>query len=245
MSRPRLLIASLLLILAAGACQVRITGGVDMEPDGSGTVRAGVGLDAEALRVVGDIASVLQVDDLRAGGWKIDGPREEDDGLTWVRASRQVADTEEAEAALAALSGPGGPFRDLTISRSQTLVHNRTRLTGTVDLTGGLTGLSDADFLAKVGDGLPLDVDGLREEFGADLDRVVQVQFEAALPGSESGNTEDRDGDRLVWRAPMGASLPIEADSQALNLIPLAVLAVVLLAATGLGTGWFLLRRRR
>lgn len=244
MSRPRALVASLLLILTLGACQVRITGGVDMSPDGSGTVRAGVGLDAEAARAVGDIGSVLRVDDLRLAGWRIDGPRTEGDGLTWVRASRQVADTKEANQALAELSGPDGPFRDLTVSRSQTLVHNRTNVSGAIDLSTGLASLADADFLAKVGDGLPLDVEGLRQEFGEDLDRSVQVQFEARLPGSVDANTEEKAGRRLVWRPPLGGQLPIRADSQALNLIPLAVLAVVLLAVAGLGTGWFLLRRR-
>ena len=216
-----------------------------MARDGSGTVRAGLGFDAEAAESVGDIAAVLRADDLRQAGWEIEGPRAEDDGLTWVRASRKVANTEEANRALAELSGPAGPFRDLSVSRSQTLVHNRTSLSGTVDLAGGLTSLGDAEFLAKVGDSLPLDIEGLRAEFGDGLDQAVQVQFEARLPGSAEANTDERADGRLVWRPALGASLPMKADSEALNLIPLAVVAVVLLAVVGLSTGWFLLRRRR
>ena len=241
----RLLIVAVAVVLAGGACQVRVTGGVDMKPDGNGTVRAGVGLDAEAARMVGDLAGVLRVDDLRQAGWTVEGPEEEDDGLTWVRVSKEVDDIEEANRTLAELTGPEGPFRDLSVSRSQTLVHNRTNLRGSIDLSGGLTGLGDADFLARVGDGLPLDVEALRQEFGADLDQTLQVQFEARLPGSPEANTTEREEGRLVWRPLLGERMTIQASSQDLNLIPLAVVAVILVAVVGLGTGWFLLRRRR
>jgi len=233
------------VVLAAGACQVRVTGGIDVDPNGGGTVRAGLGLDAEALKTVGDIGSALRVDDLRQAGWKIEGPRQEGDGLTWVRASRSVSDTAEAAVALAQLSGPDGPFRDLKISSSHTLFRNRTSVSGVVDLSGGLTGVGDPDLLAKVGAGLPLDLDGLRKELGADLDKVVQVSFEARLPGSADANTKEKAGGRLVWRPPMGGRMPIEASSQGLNMLPLVAVALVLLVAVGGGTLWLVMRRRR
>jgi len=233
------------VVLAAGACQVRVTGGIDVDPNGGGTVRAGLGLDAEALKTVGDIGSALRVDDLRQAGWKIEGPRQEGDGLTWVRASRSVSDTAEAAVALAQLSGPDGPFRDLKISSSHTLFRNRTSVSGVVDLSGGLTGVGDPDLLAKVGAGLPLDLDGLRKELGADLDKVVQVSFEARLPGAADANTKEKAGGRLVWRPPMGGRMPIEASSQGLNMLPLVAVALVLLVAVGGGTLWLVMRRRR
>jgi hypothetical protein len=238
-------LVALLIVLGAGACQVRVTGGIDADPGGGGTVRAGLGLDADALKTVGDLAAALRVDDLRQAGWKIDGPRREGDGLTWVRASRPVADTDEAVSALAQLSGPGGPFRDLKIGSSRSLLRNRTSLSGTVDLSGGLTGLADADLLSKLNGGLPLDLDGLRKEFGTDLDKVVRISFEARLPGSVHANATEKAGGRLVWRPPMGGSVPIQATSKGLNVLPLAIIALVLLAVASGGTTWLVLRRRR
>ncbi|MGI8775810.1 MAG: hypothetical protein ACR2LJ_00115 [Acidimicrobiales bacterium] len=242
---PLRVLVSLLVVLGAGACQVRITGGIDVDPGGGGTVRAGLGLDADALKTVGDLAAALRVDDLRQAGWKIDGPRREGDGLTWVRASRAVSNGREAAAALAQLSGQNGPFRDLRIDASRTLVHNRTTLSGTVDLSGGLTGLGDADLLAKLNGGLPLDLEGLRKELGPDLDKVIQVSFEARLPGSVNANTKEKAGSRLVWRPPIGGSQPIRATSKGLNVLPLAVLALVLFLAVAGTTAWLLVRRRR
>ncbi len=233
------------VVLAAGACQVRVTGGIDVDPGGGGTVRAGLGLDAEALRTVGDVTAALRVDDLRQAGWRIDGPRRESDGFTWVRASRPVSNTTEAATALAQLSGKDGPFRDLTVASTHSLLHNRTTLSGSVDLSGGLTGLGDPDLLSKVGGGLPLDLDGLRAEFGADLDKVVQVSFEARLPGSVDANTKGQAGGRVVWRPALGQRLPVQATSNGLNVLPLAGIAIVLVLAVGGGGAWLLLRRRR
>ncbi|MCA1683955.1 MAG: hypothetical protein LC708_02345 [Actinobacteria bacterium] len=239
------ILLALFVVLAGGACQVRVTGGIDVDPDGGGTVRAGLGLDAEALAIVGDVGAALRVDDLRQAGWKIDGPSKEDDGLTWVRVSRPVSDTEEAATALAQLSGPEGPLRDLKITSSRTLLRNRTSLSGAVDLSGGLSGLADADLISKIGGAVPLDLEGLRKEFGPDLDRVVQVSFEARLPGSADANTTEKVGGRFVWRPPLGERADIAASSQGLNLLPLVAVAVVLLVAVGAGTGWLLVRRRR
>jgi len=222
-----------------------VTGGIDVDGSGAGTVRAGLGLDAEAARTVGDLAAALRVDDLRQAGWKIDGPRREGDGLTWVRVSRPVSDTKEAAAALAQLSGTNGPFRGLTVVSTHSLLHNRTSLSGSVDLSGGLNGLADPDLTSKIGGGVPLDLDGLRKEFGTDLDKVVQVSFEARLPGSADANTTEKAGERLVWRPRLGDRLPIRAVSNGLNLLPLAVMATVMLMAAGGGTAWLVKRRRR
>jgi hypothetical protein len=237
-------LALLLSALALSACQVRVTAGIDVEAGGEGTVRAAVGLDAEALNAVGDLAGALRVDDLRAAGWKVEGPRPEDDGLTWVRASRSFSDVDEAGLALSQISGPDGPFRNLSFEREGSFLRTRNRLSGTVDLSGGLTGFADADLRNLVGDTIRLDPDGLRGELGADLDRAVQVQFEARLPGSVRSNAPERAGDRSVWRPAVGQQLVVEASSSGLTIpvVPMA-LAVVLLLAVGVG-GVLVARRR-
>ena len=59
------------LLLVCSACQVTIATEVDARADGSGVIRAGVGLDREALAQVPDLAGQLQVDDLRRAGWRV------------------------------------------------------------------------------------------------------------------------------------------------------------------------------
>ena len=64
----RLLVLVALLAWLASACQVDLAAGIEVNRDGSGRVSAGVGLDAEALKEVGDVASAFRVDDLRRPG---------------------------------------------------------------------------------------------------------------------------------------------------------------------------------
>lgn len=240
--------APVVVALALVACQVRVTAGIDVGADGEGTVRAAVGLDADAVKAVGDLAAALRVDDLRAAGWQVDGPRQEGDGLTWVRAARPFSDVEEANLALSELSGPDGPFRNLSFERERSFLRTRTRLAGTVDLSGGLTGFADADLRDLLGDTILLDAEGLKGELGADIDQAVRVQFEARLPGSVRSNAPERAGDRSVWRPAVGQQLTIEASSSGLRIpVALIVLAAALLVAVVVGGFLVLgtLRRRR
>lgn len=221
-----------LLLLAGTGCQATLAAGVDARPDGSGTVRAGLGLDADALREVGDLAAVLRVDDLRQAGWKVQGPEEEDDGLTWVRASKPFADPAEAERALAQLSGPGGPFRDFRLTRSGSLLRTRTAFTGTVDLTGGVAGLADPELVERVG-GEPV-VDS--------LGGGVRVEVSAGLPGKIRSNAPTTSGGRAVWTPEMGSQLTLQADAELRRLAPIAYGVAAVLAALG---GLVLVVRRR
>src|ERR671932_119734 len=160
---PRRLLVLLVALLAwtATACHVSIAAGVNVARDGSGGVPAGLGLDAYALKEVGDPATALRVDDLRQAGWQVDGPRKEGDGLTWVRASKPFARPDQAAAVMAELSGPDGPFREFRLVRTKSLLRSKTTFTGTLDLANGLAGLSDPDLTAALGDvDLGLDVEG-------------------------------------------------------------------------------------
>ena len=226
-----------LLAWAAAACQVTIAAGVDVGRDGSGRVTAALGLDADAVKEVGDLATELRVDDLRQAGWQVEGPRREDDGLTWVRAAKPFADAEQAATVVAELNGPDGPFRDFRITRTRSLTRSRTTFTGTLDLARGLGGLSDPELSAALGDvDLGLDLDGLRRRFGDDLAKAVKVEVVAGLPGKVTTNAPTRDGDRARWTPEVGQTVALEASSEALRIdprIPIgAGAAVVVLGAT-------------
>lgn len=231
-----------LLAWATGACQVTLTAGIDVNRDGTGRVVAGLGLDDEAIREVGDLATALRLDDVRAAGWQVDPPRKEGDGLTWVRATKPFTEAEQVPGIVAELNGPEGPFRGFTVTRTKSLTRTKTTFTGTVDLAAGLTGLSDAELTAALGDiDLGLDPEGLRTRFG---DRL-KVQATARLPGGITTNAPTRDGGRAVWAPEVGQTVQLEASSSAFRVdprLPIAAGAALLLAVTLLAV---LLRRRR
>lgn len=242
MRRRLLPLVVALLAWATGACQVSLTAGVDVGRDGSGRVVAGVGLDDEAVSEVGDLATALRLDDVRAAGWQVEAPRKEGDGLTWVRAAKPFTAPEQVPAIVAELNGPTGPFRDFTLTRSKSLTRTKTTFTGTVDLAAGLRGLVDPELTAALGDvDLGLDPDGLRTRFG---DRL-KVQATAGLPGEMTTNAPAREGGRALWPASLGETVRLEASSHAFRVdprLPIAAGAALLLAVTLLAV---LLRRRR
>ena len=218
----RLCCVAAVLLLAGTGCQVTLAAGVDVRPDGSGTVRAGLGLDADALAQVGDLAAVLRVDDLRQVGWEVEGPAAEDDGLTWVRASKRFAEVAEAERSLAQLSGPAGPFRDFRLTRSGSLLRTRTTLTGAVDLSAGLSGLVDPEFTERLG-GAEVGLDALAQ--------ATRVEFSAGLPGSITSNAPSSGGSRAVWTPEMGSQLTLTAEGDLRRLAPLVYGALAVAAA--------------
>jgi hypothetical protein len=133
---------------------------------------------------------------------------------------------------MAELAGPAGPFRDFHLIRTKSLLRSTTTFTGVVDLTGGLTGLSDADLTQRLGDvDLGLDLDGLRRRFGDDLAKSVKVQVTARLPGKVVTNAPARDGGRALWSPDLGQSVRMQASSNAFKVAPglvAAALAAVL-----------------
>lgn len=231
-----------LLAWATTACQVTLTAGVDVNRNGTGRVVAGLGLDDEAVREVGDLTTALRLDDVRSAGWLVDAPRKEADGLTWVRASKPFSEPEQVPAIVAELNGPGGPFRDFTVTRTKSLTRAKTTFTGTVDLAAGLTGLADAELTAALGDiDLGLDPEGLRTRFG---DRL-KVSAAAGLPGEITTNAPAREGGRALWSPEIGQTVRLEASSSAFQVDPrlaVAAGAALLLAVVSLA---LVVRRRR
>lgn len=245
MSR-RLLLLIVLVGWTATGCQVDLAAGIVADRDGSGQVSTGVGLDADALKELGDPSSALRVNDLRQAGWKVTGPRREDDGLTWVRATRPFADPDRATATLAQLAGPTGPFRDFRLTRTKSLLRSRTNFSGVLDLTDGLRGLSDPELTASLDDvDLGLDVEGLRRRFGVDLAKTVRVQVTAVLPGKMTANAPARVAGRALWAPEVGQTLKLSASSEALNVAPALIAAGVAALLVPVLVVPFALRRRR
>ncbi len=176
-------------------CQVRAEVTVDVAEDGSGTVEVSVGLDQEALAELpdldangigdaADLTTMVRVDDLEATGWTVERPGTDDDGFTWVRATKPFGTPAEAVAVLSELTGPDGPLRDWQVERRRSFGRTEFRVAGSADLSGGLEAFGDAG-LASALDGEPLgeDAAAIEERFGRPASELVTFDLTVLLPG--------------------------------------------------------------
>jgi hypothetical protein len=233
-ARGRLL-AVVIAVLVATGCRTDVLVRLDVDEDGSGTVSVGVGLDDEAAGRIPDLADQLRVDDLEQAGWTVAGPAEEDDGRTWVRASKPYASPEEASAVLSEVAGADGPFRAFTVARERSLARTELSVEGTVDLSGGLDAFSDPALAERLG-GLP---------FGQELSDLlgdtapgdaVKVTVAVGLPGDvQAGGATDQAPGVAVWDVPLGGRpVTVSATGSELRTATVAWLAVAALAALAL-----------
>jgi hypothetical protein len=227
-SRLAFLGAALALLLCS-ACQVTIALAVDSRADGSGTIRTGVGLDADALRQVPDFAQQLRVDDLKRAGWTVVGPRKEGDGRTWVRASKPFANPASARRTVSEVNGPNGPFRDFRLSRTHSFLRTKTSFAGMVDLRGA-SALADQRLLQQLG-ATGADTTALQQQADALVNHSFRIEVVAHLPGSVSSNAPTAVSGGALWHPKIGEHVRLTATSTAWNLRPVIFGAIALLAA--------------
>lgn len=204
--------------------------------DGGGDVAATVSLDREAAEQVPDLAEQLRVDDLKAAGWRIEGPAPAPGGRTQIKAIKAFASPVEATHVFGELTGPNGAFASLRLARNRSLLKTRTSLTGAVDLTAGLEAFSDEVLKERLG-GLPLGVEPekLEAELGKPLADVFGFRLTADLPGRPEGPA--------AWPFRLGQTTAVNAAAEQWNLTTIALGATS--ATSGLALLAVLRRRRR
>ena len=220
--------------LALGACQVSTNIGVDAHTDGSGVVRAVVTLDKAAAGEVPDLASQLRVDDLRAAGWRVDGPTATAEGGLVVSARKAFATPAEAQRVVEQLSGPTGPFQHFSLRRERSFAKTKLAFRGEVDLSKGLAAYSDDELRARLGSDLGFDADTLQTRLGRALAKVFPVKVAVRLPGSVSSNAPLRAGNGAQWSPTFGEQVTLVASSSSWNVGNLAFAAVAVLAGLAL-----------
>ncbi|MBV8559240.1 MAG: DUF3153 domain-containing protein [Acidimicrobiia bacterium] len=233
---------AVLALLLCSACQVTIAVGVDATQNGSGVVRAGVGLDDDALRQIPDLAQQLRVDDLKRAGWTVVGPRRESDNRTWVRASKPFANPPGAARAMTELNGPNGPFKGFRLTIEHPFLRTRTTFTGTVDRVGA-RGLADPTLQQQLG-GSGVDPKVLEQQLNELIDRSVRTEVVAHLPGSISSNAPTVVSGGVVWHPTAGEQAHLLAASTAWNLRPIFFGGVALVLAAVAAVLWRRSRRR-
>lgn len=173
-------------------------------------MRAGLGMDDDALRQLGDPVKELRLDDLRQTGWTVAGPAREKDGLTWVRIAHRFASATEATRVAAEL---GEPFQGLTLRRQRSFLKTKTTLTGSIDLSKGLAAFSDPALQTTLGG----------TDLGVLTDENVHFRLEARLPGQTR-----------TWSPKLGEQVRISAAAEAWNVEPiLAAVAALVFALAG------------
>ncbi|MGI9622517.1 MAG: HAD family hydrolase [Acidimicrobiales bacterium] len=225
------LVVTAFLVLTACNVQLEVT--VDVEEDGSGTVVAGVGLDADAIGRFPPLGDLLVTGDLVAAGWSVSPPQILADGREWVQAEKGFDNNAELNAVLDEIFGASaGVFNDWEIIRAGDRATEEYLVTGDVDLTDGLDLFSDAA-LREIVDAPPLgtDVTEIEATLGQQIEDTVGMRVVVQLPPDSS---------RQVFETPFGQTTTIVAESSSENrvaqllgwartaLIVLLILAIVL-----------------
>jgi hypothetical protein len=215
----------LLTLVTCAGCKLDARVTVDVERSGAGTVSVRVVLDRDAADRLGDPATALRLEDLRAAGWQVDAPAANELGVT-LNASKRFESPGDLQAVLDEVGGRDGVFRGWSLHVDDGFASTSYSLAGGVHLTGGLEQFSDSD-LATALDGLPLGrtPDEMAAALGPDRDAVT-LTVHALLPASGDAEehvslgggpqdrtvrvaTELRDGAPARWLILAGACVAI------------------------------------
>lgn len=172
----------LAVLVASTGCQVKVAVDTRVDGTGKGTVAVSVALDDDAVGRLGDPATEIHTEDLAAAGWAVTGPTREDDGLTWIRAEKAVAGTDDLNRTLAEVAGAEGALRGFGITTIDTEDATVYRLNGTIDLTKGLAPYSDPELAAALdGDPFGGQIAKIEAEEGRPVADMVQVTVTARV----------------------------------------------------------------
>lgn len=246
--RPLLAVVALLLL---AGCQIRTEVAIDVAEDGSGTVTVSVGLDPDAAGRVPALADELRVDDLEATGWTVTGPAVEDDGFTWVRATKAFATPEEAGtvlAELAEIAGTDAPFRDFAVTRERSFARTEYGFRGTVDFAGGLEAFGDEALTQALdGEALGESVEAIEERIGQAIDDVFRFRVAVGLPGSVESNAPTSASNGAIWepRLSEARAIELEATSEVVRTRSIVFAALAVAGVVGALTVGALVPLRR
>lgn len=188
--RAARLLVLLLLAALVSACQVDADVVVQMAEDGSGVVSVAVTLDPEAAARVPDLAEELQVDDLEAAGWQIEGPSTVEGGGVRLTATKPFATPEEGEAVLAELAGPDGVVQDIELARTHEFARTSYSFEAVVDPALGLAALADPALVELVGgQGFGGQLELIAADTGRPADEQVSLSLAVQIPGAEDSWT--------------------------------------------------------
>lgn len=210
--RALALVAAVVLL---ASCRLDVGAEVSMRDDGSGTVTVTAVADAELLAKAPGALADLRLDDLKAGGWTVEGPAAADGGGQRLVVAKPFTSPEHGARVLAELSGPAGPLHDATVDWARSFATVRSGFAATARLDGGLAGLGDAELVTALAGKV-----ALSDLVTGDIGDGLKLTVTARLPGriTDSNGTVAADGASVSWtpdlRAGQAAELTATAEQR-------------------------------
>lgn len=247
--RPARLIAVALAAVVLASCRVDATVRLDVEPNGSGTVRVTVTADPEVVARAEGLADDLRAADLEAVGWRVDGPDATDDGGLRVVLVRSFDGPAQATQILSEINGPSGPLQQVALARAGKDTNSTWTLSGRLQVTGGLEAFADEATRALLG-GAPY-ADEVQAA-GLDIGAALGLTFEASIPGSIDATSGLPAGGTITWKIPLDGSSTdlattvtnVDVASSVSRVARVLLLGLAVLWIGGAGALWFMVRAR-
>jgi hypothetical protein len=220
-------------VLVLGSCRVDARVDIELEDDGSGTVRTTLTFDREAMARLGGRAKAAQqvpLADLRDAGWEISswtpGPR----GTTTLTLTHGFLDQEDLARRLADLVGTNGALREPAIARERGWFTSRDALSLVVDMRAPESGvIKDADLRARL-QAAGLDPATLDTQLTQELRDSFHLSVAVHLPDGE-----EREYDATIGKTDTVSVAQEHTDYDRMVklglALALAVLAVLFIAA--------------
>jgi len=181
------------------SCRVDTVTSLSVKANGSGTVSVTVTADADVHKAAPSLKTDVRNDDLTAAGWKMNGPKETEDGGLTVTFSHGFNTPAEATVLLSQVNGTRGPLKGLALQRTGKSSNSTFTLTGKLEVNGGLQAFADDAALKLLG-GAPYA--NQVKNSGLDLGKAVGIDFTAHMPGKVVSTTGTATGSVITWRVP-------------------------------------------
>lgn len=230
----RVATALLLLAVLLSGCKVDATVDVSMRSNGSGTVRARIALDADAVRAAevsgGKLEDRVRLGDLVAAGWTVSPWKRAKDAGAALELSKPFARPQQVASIVRELNGADGPLRDFQASRAAGFTSTKYRVRGVADLQSLATGVkSDADLVARL-TAQKVEVDQLDQQLLGQVRDAFHLTVRADLPGGAHRTLLPKPGTRLALELSSSTRHPAKIALLVLGVL-LGALALTMLVA--------------
>lgn len=195
------------------SCRVDSTVSIVVTPNGSGKISVVVTADKDIVAQTPGLKADIRTDDLKAAGWKIDGPRDTKEGGLILTITHSFNGPTEATALLRQVNGTRGPLHNAVLTRTGKSANSTWSLAGRLEVSGGLQAFADDATNTLLG-GAPY-----AEQVKAarmDLGDAVGITFTASLPGTIKTTTGQVTDGTITWRVPMDGT-PTDLATSVLN----------------------------
>jgi len=195
--RVTALVAGVACIVLLAACRVDTTVSMKVERNGSGSISVTIVADEDIVAQAPKLSTDLNFGDLTKAGWKVIGPERTDEGGLRVTLTHNFDNETQATALLTQLNGNRGPFREVKVTREGKSRDSVWKLSGRLEVTGGLQAFADDQLIQVVGS---TPYEQTVKEAGLDLGKAVGLQFDATLPGDIKSTTGIEQNGVITWR---------------------------------------------